>query len=88
MPPHGGGDQGGGVRAESGELEDPERGAARADHGDGLGGAEAGRDGVQAVGVGDGVLGVAAGSEAEVDDDAAAEPRGVGAGAEGVDGAG
>ncbi len=43
---------------------------------------------MQSVGVGDGVLGIPSGREAEVDDDLAAEPVGVGAGAEGVDGAG
>ena len=78
-----GGDDGHGVRAEVGEL----RGCPRVVRpvpimATASAASRLGRDRVQAVGVGDGELGVAAGREAEVGDDALAEPGGVGALAE------
>lgn len=82
MPPHGRGDEDDGVRAEWGEAEDAEGGAAGADHGDGFGVVESFGYGVELVGLGDGEFGVAAGGVADVGDDVAAEPGGVGALAE------
>lgn len=81
----GGRDQGDGVGAEVGELQDAQCGATGADHGDGFGFVEAGRDPVEPVGVGDGEFGITAGGRAEMGDDAVAEQSGVGGPAEHVD---
>lgn len=76
------GDDGDGVGAEFGELQDAQGGAAGADHGDGFGRVESCGDRVELVGVHDGEFGVATGGRADVGDDVAAEPGGVGALAE------
>lgn len=79
------GDHGHRVGAELGELQDSHRRTARADHGDGLREVQALGDLVDAVDIGDGQFGVAAGREAEVGDHALAEPQRRDTLAEGLD---
>ena len=70
----GAGDEHDVVLGDLGDVEDPERRAAGADHGDARGGAHPVGQHVQARRVGDDALGVAAARLAEVRDDAPADP--------------
>lgn len=81
-------DEDGVLGAEGGEAEDAHGHPAGAHHRDGPVEGDGVGEVVQPVGGGDGAFGVAAGDHAEVGDDAAAEPGGVGVRAERVHGAG